>query len=189
VANEDFVEALRELGVLYSKTKKYILRTEEVDPESRSNLAIFKEQRDALDHVMRALAEYFDKGSDADEEYLCAQIDNARGHMFRAAYDALDGAGISYKLRINDAMQGISNEAIAAVYPEYHRNVLVDVNEIEVKIAEHRKSKDERRTKMHDLDEYCATIDRLYAHSNEIIRRIPSFQDWQTRHRIWSGLP
>lgn len=190
MSNEKFTQALRELGVLYSKTKKYVLRMEEVDPESRSNLAIFKEQRDALDHVMRALTEFFDKGSEADEDYLCQQVDNARGHMFRAAYDALDGAGVSYKLRISAAMEGISNEAIAAVYPDYHKHVLVDVNKIEERIAEHRKLKDERRTKMHDLDDYCVTIDRLYEHSNNIIERIPSFQDWQRRHRrkviFWS---
>src|SRR5438132_9090535 len=163
---------------------------EQFDPESRSNLAIFKEQRDALDHLMRALAEYFEKGSASDEQYLCQQIDNARGHLFRAAYDALDGARISYKFRIRDAMEGISNEAIAAVYPEYYTTALVDVYAVENRIAEHRRHKDERRTTMPDIDDYSDTIDRLYSHNTDILQRIPGFQEWERRHRrkriFWS---
>ena len=190
MANEDFRDSLKELNVLYSKTKRFVLRMEQVDPESRSNLAIFKEQRDALDHVMRALAEFFEKGEDADGDYMCQQLDNARGHLFRAAYDALDGAGISYKLRIRDAMEGISNEAISAVYPAYYTAALPDVYEVENRITEHRQHKDERRTTMPDLDGYSETIDRLYAHNNDILQRIPAFQEWQMRHRrkiiFWS---
>ena len=193
MANEPFLAALRELGILYSKTKKYILRAEQVDPESRSNIAINKEQRDALDHVMRALSEYFEKGEKADGDYLCAQIDNARGHMFRAAYDALDGTGVSYKIRIDKTMLGISNEAISAVYPEYFDH-LIEINELDEKLAEHRNAKDERRTKMSNLDNYCATIERLDELSKTIIGKTPAFQDWQRRNRrkavIWLiGVP
>jgi hypothetical protein len=188
VANEPFLAALRELGILYSKTKKYILRAEQVDPESRSNIAIFKEQRDALDHVMRALWEYFEKGGEADGTYLYAQIDNAKGHMFRAAYDALDGTGVSYKLRIDKAMLGISNDAISAVYPKYFDH-LIEIDELDKKLVEHRNAKDEQRTKMSNLDDYCASIERLDELSKTVIGKTPAFQDWQKRNRrrtaIW----
>lgn len=46
---------LCELVSLYTKTKRLVLLAEQLDTESKSNIAIFKEQRDALDHLMRAL--------------------------------------------------------------------------------------------------------------------------------------
>jgi hypothetical protein len=180
VANERFRQTLEELGVIYSKTKGYILRAEEVDPESRSNLAIFKEQRDALDHVMRALGEFFDKGDEANEDNLCGHINNAIGHMFRAAYDTLDGTGVSYKFRLRDLLSGISSKAISAVYPGYYTTVVPALNKIDGTIAEHRKHKDEQRSvKIQDLDGYCATIETLYSHVDEITVRIPEFRKWQ----------
>jgi len=48
-----------------------------------------------------------------EREVLRALFDKARGRLFRAASDALDGAGISYKFRIPDAMEGISNDRVA----------------------------------------------------------------------------
>jgi hypothetical protein len=189
VADDPFLLALKELGILYSKTKKYILRAEQVDPESRSNIAINKEQRDALDHLMKALLEYTEKGEGAEGDYLCNQVDNARGHLFRAAYDALDGSGISYKIRIDKAMVGISSDAISAVYPEYFQKHLAEINALDQKLVEHRGAKDEQRTKAPELDEYCASIERLYELSNDITNKIPAFRDWQRRDRrrklIW----
>jgi len=189
VANERFLESLRDLGVLYSKTKRFILRAEQVDPQSRSNIAIFKEQRDALDHVMRALWEYFSEGTKIDEDYLCGQIEKARGHLFRAAYDALDGAGISFKLRIAQAMDGISNEAISAVHPDYYTHV-VEINRIDSQIVEHRKAKDIGRTTMQNMDEYSAVVDRLAELSDIVTGKTPAFHEWQRRNKknkvIWA---
>lgn len=180
--HERFQEALRELGVLYSKTKKYVLNAEQVDPDASSNIPAIGEHRYALDHVMRALSEYFEKGSEADEDYLCAQIENARGHMFRAAYDALDGAGISYKFRIDNAMRGLSNDAIAAVHPDYYEKDLPEIYALEEKIAEHRDKKDEQNRTMQDLDDYCATVDRINEISTVIISKVPAFKQWQRRN-------
>ncbi|HEV3244559.1 MAG TPA: hypothetical protein VGZ31_09120 [Chthoniobacterales bacterium] len=187
MSNERFLKDLRELGVLYSKTKRYILRAEQVDPQSRSNIAIFKEQRDALDHVMRALWAHFEK--EQDEDYLCGQIEKARGHLFRAAYDALDGAGISFKLRIAEYMEGISNEAISAVYPNYYDHV-VEINQIDLQIVEHRKRKDIGKTTMQNMDDYSAVVDRLAELSDLVTGKTPAFHQWQRRHRktkiIWA---
>lgn len=184
MANERFQEALRDLGVLYSKTKKYVLNAEQVDPDASSNIPAIGEHRYALDHLMRSLSEYFEKGAEADESYLCGQIENARGHMFRAAYDALDGAGISYKFRLENAMTGLSNDAIAAVHPKYYENDLPEIYALEKKIAEHRNKKDEQNRTMQDLDDYCATVDRVNEISTVIIAKVPAFKQWQRRNAM-----
>ena len=176
MAHERFLEELRELGILYSKTKKFVLNAEQVDPDASSNIPAIGEHRYALDHVMRAIWDYFEKGSGANELYLSGQIENARGHMFRAAYDALDGAGISYKFRIDKAMKGISNDAIAAVHPGYYEKDLPEIYSLESKIAEHRNRKDEQGRTMQDLDDYCATVDSINEISTAIISKVPAFK-------------
>lgn len=49
-------EQLRRLAVLYRDAKALILYSEEIDPESRSNLQTIKELRDAFDHLMRVVS-------------------------------------------------------------------------------------------------------------------------------------
>jgi hypothetical protein len=49
-------EHLRRLAVLYRDAKALILYSEEIDPESRSNLQTIKELRDAFDHLMRVVS-------------------------------------------------------------------------------------------------------------------------------------
>ena len=179
---DDFLAGLEEIYVLYAKTKGFVLLAEQFDPESRSNIAIFKEQRDALDHLMRGFAECFDKTKEPDNEYLRSQIDKARGHLFRAAYDALDGVGVSGKLRIHEAMKGVSGEAINEVYKDYYDHV-AEVEEIDRKIAGHRKAKDVTDHTIVNLDAYCADVDRLSALAREASRRRPAFQAWEKHNR------
>ncbi len=170
--NDYFAEALREIKVLYAKTKGYIIRAEEVDPTLRSNIAVFKEQRDGLDHIIRAVSEYLDKGDAADKSYVCQQFKDAEGHLYRAAYDALDGMGISYKLRLNQVVSDFPIQAILAAYPEY-ADALEAIDAVEERVVEHRNSKDQRRTTLSELDEYFATIKTVDKHSKAILRRVP----------------
>jgi hypothetical protein len=60
---------------------------------------------------------------------------------------------------------------------------LPEINQLDEKIADHRKAKDEQRTKVHNLDEYCESIDRLKEFSDLITNNIPAFQEWQRRER------
>lgn len=180
--NNTFWRELQNLTVLYAKTKVYILRAEQVDPELRSNISVFKEQRDGLDHIMRAISEHLGKPGGGDDQYIMQQIENAEGHIFRAAFDALDGTGISYKFRISAATAGIPPEAITAVYPQYYQCV-TEMNDIDQNIVAHRNAKDERRTSIAELDDYCASIERLHQLSQDIVAQVPNFQDWKRRQR------
>jgi hypothetical protein len=183
VEHEAFHKALQELNVLYAKTKDYILRAEELDPSCRSNISVFKEQRDALDHVMRGMFEHFEKkGNSASDEYILQQISDAKGHLFRAAYDALDGMGVSYKLKLSKATKNIPNEAIAAVYPKYYE-VIPEIEKVEERIVQHRKNKDQRRTTIEELDAYCSSIETIDGYYKEVFGRIPLFVDWQRKDK------
>lgn len=182
MTDEDFRQALLRLKTLYAKTKGYIIRAEEIDRSLRSNIAVFKEQRDGLDHIMRAVNEYLEKGNAADTAYIRKQFDDAEGHLYRAAYDALDGMGISYKIRIDRVMENFSIRTIQTIYPKYF-DAVEAINAVEDRIVEHRNNKDQRRTTLAELDEYFDSIQRIDAHSKSIFKKIPFFQKAQNEER------
>jgi len=179
---------LTELVRLYVRTKRLVLSAEEMDPESKSNIAVFKEQRDALDHVMRALADVLDgeESDPPDPKYFTMQLEKARGHLFRAAYDALDGLGVSCKIRIAKVMDGLSNEAIQAVHPQYYDH-LVEIEKIEQQIVTHRQQKDVGDRTLENMDAYKNQVEKLYGYLRECQSRANALWEWQRRDgkRIW----
>lgn len=179
--NTVLLQGLEEIVAIYTKAKKYILLSEQLDPESKSNIAVFKEQRDAFDHVMRSLGEGLKKGATPNGEYIAGQFDKAKGHIFRAAYDALDGIAISCKIRLADAMKGVSNEAITAVYPKYYEDIIV-VDQVDRQIAEMRNNKDIGRGTLQNMEAYSVAVDRLHELTMGCLSKVPAFKDWHRRN-------
>ena len=69
-ASENEWLELERLVEIYVRTKELILDAEGIDEEARATITVFKEQRDALDHLMRFFAEAFnDKGRENSTEY------------------------------------------------------------------------------------------------------------------------
>ena len=181
---ENYTPQFQELVSLYTKTKALILRAEQVDPDSASNIAVFKEQRDAADHLMRVLGALFlnpPEGVPMDE-YICTHFDKARSHLFRASFDALDGIGLSTKLLLRDALMGVSNEAILAVYPAYWERV-VEFDQLDEQVTAHRNGKDIGRSTMEHLESYSAVVDHLHSISQEIRQHVRQFREWDTRNK------
>ena len=171
---------LGELVSLYTKTKKLVLQAEQLDPECRSNIAIFKEQRDALDHLMRALQDALPPVAAPRPDYFTLQIDKAKGHLFRAAYDALDGLAISCKIRIAEAMTGVSNEAISAVYPEYYDH-LTEIERIDLEIADRRNEKDVGDPTLDNLNAYQVEVERLCKLVVQCRAKAKPVREWDKR--------
>ena len=172
---------IADLVSLYTKTKKLVLLAEQLDPESKSNIAIFKEQRDALDHLMRALEDALPPSEERrGDRYFQLQIDKARGHLFRAAYDALDGLAVSCKIRISEAMHGISNESIHAVYGDYYKH-LVEIERVDREIADRRNAKDIGDHTLQNLEGYHAEVEKLCQVVKDCQSHTAALWDWQTR--------
>lgn len=185
---ENFTPEFRGLVAVYSRTKALILRAEQVDPNCVSNIAVIKEMRDAADHLMRVLAAIYSNPPDDSnlDDYVKAQFSKSRAHLLRAAYDSLDGLGISCKLALKQALDGISNDAISAVYPEYWQKI-PEFEVLDQKIAEHRNSKDVDDNTLAHLESYSALMERLYSLTQEFRQRIPQLLDWQKRNKKSKG--
>lgn len=177
---EHFRPQFESLVRLYERTKEFILRAEQLDPDSSSNISVFKEQRDALDHVMRSLSQLVVPQVGKDDEYVKTHFDKATGHLYRAAYDALDGIGVSCKLRIDEAMKGASNQAISQAFPEWW-NQVAKIDKLDQRIAEHRAAKDIGQFTNGNLEAYSKTVDEVYQLTLDVESRARALHDWQGR--------
>lgn len=181
---EYYTQQFQDLVSLYTKTKALILRAEQVDPDSASNIAVFKEQRDAADHLMRVLGALFLDPPDGvtKAEYISTHFDKARSHLFRASFDALDGIGLSTKLLLREALVGVSNEAISAVFPAYWEKI-VEFDQLDEQVTAHRNGKDIGSNTMKHLESYSVVVDHLHSISQEIRQHVRHFREWDTRNK------
>lgn len=106
---------------LYVKSKQVILFCEERDRNSKINPQIWKELRDAFDHLMRVCSDVMSGGKrkNSNNEYYTVNLDKAHGHIYRAAFDALDGASISVKSNILDVVNSYDREVLTEVISDY----------------------------------------------------------------------
>jgi hypothetical protein len=179
----DKLQKLKELALIYAKSKQMILRAEELDPESRSNVMVIKELRDSNDHLMRLFHEWFvNENGEKDEHYMLAQIDKARGHVFRAGYDAIDGIVVGYKVKAQEATKKISNGAISDVFPEYYTRA-AEADILSDKIANHRENKDVADDSLENLEAYANDAAEVAKFSRETLARIPLMKAWDKKER------
>lgn len=183
--NTGLPEALKELAAKYASVKGLILRAEEIDPSFRSNIMVIKEMRDCNDHIMRAFAELFSDApipGSGSEEYVKMQIDKAKGHILRAGYDAIDGIIVGSKIKIFEAMQKISNEAIAAIFPEYYTNA-PEIEALNIAIAAHRGKKDVGDSTLDNLDGYLKSAEKVAEFCRIALSKVPLMVEWDRKDR------
>lgn len=134
-----------------------------------------------MDHLIRGLEEALPPSEGTKPNgYFRLQLDKARGHLFRAAYDALDGLAVSSKIRIAEAMEGISNEAIHAVYSDYYKH-LVEIERIDREIAERRNAKDVGDQTLQNLEAYHSEVEKVCLFVRDCQSRTTALWDWQNR--------
>lgn len=173
---------LKRLAALYVQTKALVLYCEEVDPDSSSNLQIIKELRDAFDHTMRSFVHKFDgigKNLNPEEnlQYTKSHLDKAVGHVYRAAFDALDGTVLSLKIKIAKELDGYEAETIKIVMPNYW-DIKKRINTLAGKVASHRETKDIKAEKLSEtFENYVTDVDFLKKDYDEILENGPAIEE------------
>ncbi len=181
----DEADRIRRLSRLYAIAKGLILYAEEVDPDSRSNLQIIKELRDAFDHLMRImLARSCGTVPDGvdDVDYYCGtNIDKAVGHVYRAAFDALDGTILSLKAKIHEILEPYNLDCIKHVVPDYweHRKSL---ERLAKQVASHRAEKDVGKNYGALFDEYVDDVKILSAFHEELLDAMPALDEYSQKN-------
>jgi len=176
-------EYLKNIGRYYATTKELLIFGEQVDPENRTLPQVINELRNCLDHLMRVVLFKFGLSRrDKDGDYVKTNLDKAYGHVYRAAYDALDWISLTLKGRIIDELQGFSLDTIQAVLPEYFKEIKPRFEEIitnEVTIL--RMEKDVAQKSEENLVKYGQVVAELKRLFNLIINKKSALVEYQTR--------
>ena len=180
--NDEERERLVELAELYIQAKALIIYAEEVDPESRSNIQIVKELRDAFDHVMRVVVARSSSGSPhANEEgYGEKNLHKAIGHVYRATFDALDGTVVSLKEKLVELLDPYPLEVIKTVIPDYWEQ-RGKIERLSERIADHRASKDVGDNVGEVLDAYMDDVEALKGFHKKVLASMCALDECKAR--------
>ncbi|TAN85115.1 MAG: hypothetical protein EPN14_01420 [Gallionella sp.] len=178
------IQQLKKLAELYIQAKGLILYSEEIDPESRSNLQVIKELRDANDHLMRVIAARFadnlPSGVNDTQSYCFRNLDKAIGHVYRAAFDALDGTILSLREKVAKILDAYPQEVIRDVIPEYWK-IRVSLDELTNRIAANRATKDVGADIFSTLEQYVRDTELIKKFYSQLLNAVPSLDECQTR--------
>jgi hypothetical protein len=122
-------EPWRILVELHNRIKALLLFAEECEIEHRTFMAPVIQQRDALDHIMRAQAAELGMREGGDD-YIATNLDKALGHCYRAFFDIADWLSTRLRERILDALKPHSTACIREVLPEYYARWRPRIDEI-----------------------------------------------------------
>lgn len=129
---------------VYNKTKEIYIKSEEYDTEFCSIIQPIKEQRDALDHIVRSYSEMRSPAngtSEANLEKIDQNFNKAIGHIYRAYYDSADIFTIILRQRISELLNEYSYAEICSCWDDY-KNYRKELNKIPKRVANLRFKKE-----------------------------------------------
>ncbi len=105
-------DSLAELYDLYDKVRQAIILVENFDQERKMYIAPINQLRSALDHIFKAVS------SAKDEEHSAYELKEAKEHLDRAGYDALELLAANLGMNIIEKVSQYDNKALTSVFPE-----------------------------------------------------------------------
>lgn len=115
VNHSKFYDYFSELYKLYDEVKNVVLLAEYENKEKKFIITSVNELRNSLDHIMRSVV---------DPAKMERHFDKAKGHIYRAGYDAYEIIAITKLNDILKVREQFSYEAIIEAYPEYHTKIV-----------------------------------------------------------------
>ncbi|MBF0161883.1 MAG: hypothetical protein HQL88_06310 [Magnetococcales bacterium] len=186
--------ALMYLSERYMQVKRLIAYAEEIQVDHKAYILVHKELRDGLDHLMRVLFCRLSShaGNQADPNRYCGvNIEKSKGHIYRAAYDALDITILSLKEHISANLSQYSRDTVVAVIQNYY-DIKIKLNELSERAADRRGKKDIGTITDSAFDEYIQDAHDLKQIHEKILHAGPeldsheqdlSWKKW--RSRFW----
>lgn len=153
---------LTELSGIYKSVKHIFLLVEYYNGEKGIVVSSINELRSAFDHVMRAMTK-------EDNDGLIDEIDSAKKHLYRAAYDACEVIILDRLDYIEKLKSMVSFKSLSKVYPEYATEILPFAAKLKKDVVEVREISDlEERVK-----EYENKISKLIEYSELLEQKMP----------------
>ncbi|MEI6141658.1 MAG: hypothetical protein WCP85_20470 [Mariniphaga sp.] len=118
--SESLTKKFFEIFNLYEEVKKIVLLAEYENKEQKYIISSVNELRNTLDHIMRIFG---------SPESLEKNFDKAKGHLYRAGYDAYEIIAISKLTLISNVKDQFGLDAITIAYPDYFKEVVPLIKE------------------------------------------------------------
>lgn len=147
--NYDLTEHWKKCIRVYNEMKRIYISSEEIAQDFSVTVQPIKEQRDALDHIVRVYESVINnKESENLEGYIDKNFSKALGHLYRAYYDSADIFSIILRERISAYLSKFSYSQLAKVWRGYknERKNLFDINKkiVELRLKKGTNKKEEQ---------------------------------------------
>ena len=140
------------------------------------------EVRDAFDHLMRMYSILFGL-RDGDGEYIKENLDAVFRHVYRASFDYLDYIRIYQKDYMHQRLEGISQQTIVNLFPEYYREILPEIESCLEDIPLYKASKDIGKPDMETVESYHAKVLKLRDYCAQINKMAPALIEAESQLR------
>ncbi len=165
-----FSEEMRKSVSLYREVKEVILFAENTTESKSVPLSSLNELRNALDHIFRFLLE---------DESNPEQFYKARGHLYRAGYDAYEEIAIDQAGKIKTLLQSYNAGDIVTVLPDYYPTTRPLLDQCDEELAKERGNKliDRVTDPAEAFRTYSELVTEIVKIRKKIEHSIPSLQE------------
>lgn len=189
--NDEQVEYFIKIAKYYKIAKELIIYGEQIDPYSSTLAQTLSERTSALDHIMRVILVKIgmrDEIGEDLEEYSKRNLEKAYGHIYRAAYDALDWVALTIQERIAKDIENISLVTISAIMPTYFTTIRPGLHKIiHNDVTRLRNQKDVANNNESNLEQYTTTVLELKKLFDQVATKLPELIKYEKKHKrsIW----
>ena len=176
---DDYIQNFwNDYSFIHNTTKELYILSEELESDFSSFIQPIKEQRDSLEHIVRAYSRMcsvsLEDLNKEDQEYVKSNLSKALGHIFRAFFDCADILGIILREHLSTQLRNFSYSQIVQVWPKYetYRKQLIRMPK---EFAKLRSSKDVAKKSdeiIAMVKQYKKCIDELFAIYDEFMEDI-----------------
>lgn len=156
------VSKFEEILALYTKVKSIIIQAEQ--ETGKAIIACINEQRNSYDHFLRALQ---------NESKFSYEIDKAKGHLYRAAYDAYEILAIGKLESIKILLRKYDADLLNKTYPKFIGERYQQVVNIEKLLVTAREKKTDFIGNTTNFELYEHAVNQLIEIHNEVVVFLP----------------
>lgn len=166
-------DGLAELYELYDKVRQAVILVENFDKERKMYIAPINQLRSALDHIFKAVA------CAENNEQSTYELKEAKEHLDRAGYDALELLAANLGTTIIDKVAQYDNKALTSVFPAYFTTIKPKITDIKNVVANLRSEKKVDSEK--SFSAYFDQITELIDLDKQVDIMIPSLEEFKQK--------
>lgn len=115
-----------------------------------------------------------------DADYCSKNLQKATGHIYRAAFDALDGTVLSLRIKIKTIVDHYPLDVLNGVIPDYWE-IKRRLNELSARVTDHRARKDIGQQVGVTLDRYVSDVDIIKKFYDRLLSYGPALDEFRAK--------